>query len=734
MPEIIQLEDKYYISVNSSYADNRVKVLNYGDTFGIFDRRGDIKMLGEQIQGIYHNGTRYLSDMELRINGLRPLLLRSSVKEQNEMLTIDLTNPAMNEPGEPCIPKDTLYIGRSKFLMNAVCYEQIRLSNYGIREINFQIRLSLAADFKDIFEVRGIQRNRTGEIYEITHGPNQSIRISYMGLDKVKRITHIAFSIPPTGWEKYNAPWFQIRLGPHQKMNFDFTIRCQEGKKINPTVGYVPGRKKLEKAIRLYAEDFPRITTSHEKFNGWIERSGYDLSSLLSRNHMGLYPYAGVPWYNTAFGRDGIICALQTLWLSPRIAHDVILYLCEKQATRIDPFRDAEPGKIIHEVRGGEMANLKEIPFENYYGSVDSTPLFIMLVGAYIRRSNDIPLLKKVWKHVLAALHWIREYGDLDGDGFVEYAPRGKGGLSNQGWKDSMDSIFDAEGKMMNAPIALCEVQGYVYRAYREIAFMFRLFREPKKGEFWDIQAEELKQKFNEQFWDSSLKSYVMALDGEKKKARVLNSNAGHSLYCGIADEEKACIQAGTLMGDSLFSGWGIRTIGKGAPRYNPMSYHNGSVWPHDVALIGAGFARYGFGEYVEKLTMGIFDASQHFEFLRLPELFCGFDRRRGEGPTNYPVACSPQAWAVGSLYMMLQSCLGLEIRTQEKNMVFHNPRLPKELDYLEIKNWKMDRKAVTLKVKRQEKDSVELEIESLPKGWKVLKSGINPSRSGAES
>lgn len=717
MPEIIQLEDKYYISVNSSYADNRVKVLNYGDTFGIFDRRGDIKMLGEKIQGIYHNGTRYISDLELRINGQRPLLLSSSVKEQNEMLTIDLTNPTLHGPGDLTIPKDTVYIGRSKFLMDGVCYEQIRLSNYGIREIDFQIRLSLAADFKDIFEVRGIQRTQSGEIYEITHGPQHSLQICYLGLDGVKRITHLSFSSPPTGWEKYNTPLFQIRLGPRQKMNFDYTIRCQEGKKINPTLGYIPGRKKLEKAIRGYTEDFPQITTSHEKFNTWIQRSNYDLSSLLSRNKMGLYPYAGVPWYNTAFGRDGIITALQTLWLSPRIAHDVILYLSEKQATKVDPFRDAEPGKIIHEVRGGEMAALKEIPFEKYYGSVDATPLYIMLVGAYLRRTHHLPLFKKVWKHVVAALHWIREYGDPDGDGFIEYAPKGKGGLSNQGWKDSMDSVFDAEGRMMAPPITLCEVQGYVYQAYREVAYMFRLRKESRKAAYWDEQADQLREQFNAKFWDPALKSYVMALDGHDQPARVLNSNAGHALFCGIADEDKAAIQADTLMGESLFSGWGIRTIGKGSPRYNPMSYHNGSVWPHDVAMIGAGFGRYGFSDHVETLTMSLFAASEHFEFQRLPELFCGFDRRRGEGPTNYPVACSPQAWAVGSVYMMLQACLGLEIRAQEKAVHFHQPRLPKGIDTLEISHWKIDQMPVHLRAYRKE-DTVELEISKLPRGW----------------
>lgn len=721
MPEIIQFEDKYYIAVNSSYADNRVKVLNYGDTFGIFDRRGDIKMLGEKIQGIYHNGTRYINDLELRINGLRPLLLSSSVKEQNEILTIDLTNPPIKNSYSSFIPKDTLYLGRSKFLMDGVCYEQIRLSNYGIQEYTFQLKLSISADFKDIFEVRGIKRARSGEIYEIAHGPDHSIQICYIGLDKIKRITHASFSMAPTGWDKFNEPLFQITLGPNQKINFDYTLRFQEGNKINKTIGYAQGRQKLEKDIRKHAYGFPQIHTSHEKFNSWIQRSRFDLSSLLSRTRMGNYPYAGVPWYNTAFGRDGIITALQTLWVVPKIARDVVLYLSKMQAEKLDRFRDAEPGKIIHEVRGGEMAALGEIPFERYYGSVDSTPLYVVLVGQYIRRTDHLAMHQKVWKNVKAAIQWIEDYGDLDGDGLIEYAPGDDGGLSNQGWKDSFDSIFDADGRMTKPPIALCEVQGYVYQAYQEGAYLAQRMKETTLSRLWSQKAVKLKQQFNQSFWDPENKTYVIALDKDKVPSRVLNSNAGHALYSGIADKDKAAVLAETLMSDTMFSGWGIRTIGKGQPRYNPMSYHNGSIWPHDVAIICAGMARYGYSQNVEKLTMCMFEASQQFEHQRLPELFCGFDRRRGEGPTNYPVACSPQAWAVGALYMMLEACLQMKIQADEKILSFHKPNLPKEIDTLEITGLKLGNNEVNLFINRLGFESVSIDCKALPRGWKLV-------------
>jgi glycogen debranching enzyme len=388
----------------------------------------------------------------------------------------------------------------------------------------------------------------------------------------------------------------------------------------------------------------------------------------------------------------------------------VLAFLAATQATAEDMASDAEPGKILHEARSCEMARTREVPFGRYYGSVDATPLFVLLAGAYWQRTGDLAFIRSIWPNIVAALDWIDRYGDRDGDGFVEYARRSKDGLIQQGWKDSHDSIFHTDGRYADAPIALAEVQAYVYEAKRLAAEMCTALGEHERASRLAAAASDLRQRFQDAFWCDELGLYAMALDGHKQPCRVASSNTGHALWAGIASPEHAARMAQRLFDEDMFSGWGLRTIGSGQSRYNPMSYHNGSIWPHDNALVFAGLARYGHTEKAMGLLDAMFDASRHFELHRLPELFCGFARRPGEGPTLYPVACSPQAWACAAVFGMLQGCLGLHCRALSGELELRAPRLPAFTNWLEIRGLEVGGAKVDLLLQRY-RDSVGVEV-----------------------
>jgi glycogen debranching enzyme len=484
---------------------------------------------------------------------------------------------------------------------------------------------------------------------------------------------------------------FEISLRPKQSVMLRLVVSCNP-RADEPSIGYTRALVAAESELKAASANVCSISSSNDRFNRWVRRSTADVEMMTLGNPEPDYPYAGVPWFSTVFGRDGIITALEMLWVNPRIAKGVLQYLASTQATELNPEVEAEPGKILHEMRGGEMAALGEVPFARYYGTVDATPLFIVLAGAYFDYTGDRDFIRTLWPHIDLALQWIETFGDADGDGFVEYARHGSKGLIQQGWKDSHDSIFHADGTLAEAPIALCEVQGYVYAAKRAAVKICRSLGHTQRGLALEIEAAELQRNFDDAFWCDDLSTYALALDRRKKPCRVRASNAGHCLFTEIASPDKAQLVAHTLVSEDFFTGWGVRTVGSEEARYNPLSYHNGSVWPHDNALIAIGMAKYGLRELAGQILMSMLDASSAVDLHRLPELFCGLDRRQAEGPTLYPVACSPQAWSAGAVFMLLQACLGLSIDGSEKRLIFDRPYLPEGIPQLWIKNLRVDR------------------------------------------
>ena len=720
MTDIVRLENEYYIRASSGLADDRTRVLKYGDTFAVFNRFGDIEPVGPSQFGLFHVECRHVSRFTMHVNEHQPLLLSSTIRDDNAFLSIDMTNlgGSSHQKASDGVPeRGTVHLFRQQFLEQAVWHTRLRVLNHGRGRACVALAFTFDADFADIFEVRGTKRKR--------HGQRLANRLDgtcpvmeYIGLDNVLRSTRIEFSQAAVRMNPGEAR-FELTIGPSAEASLEIQVTCGHETKVQATgkrtaAGKLPGQWNHNGS---HEEDPTglrdcQIDTSSEGVNAWFTRSKSDLRMLVDGNPEGPYPYAGVPWFSTVFGRDGIITALQCLWVSPAIAEGVLNCLAETQATEEIPKQDAEPGKILHEMRRGEMAAIKEVPFGLYYGSIDSTPLFVMLAGAYLERTGNLDFVRKIWPNVRRALEWMDRYGDRDGDGFVEYEKTSKHGLVQQGWKDSHDSIFYADGRIAEPPIALCEVQAYVFAAKRAASRLAQAFGDEGFAGQLERESRALQVAFEKAFWSEELGSYVLALDGKKKQCTVAASNAGHALFCEIATPERARRVADSLMNESMFSGWGIRTLSSRENRYNPMSYHNGSVWPHDNSLIAMGYARYGFQQEACRVLEGIYESSRHLQLQRMPELFCGFHRRSdGSGPTLYPVACAPQAWAAGSAYLLLQACLGMRVSAAKREVWFSRPILPKIMREVHIDNLKIGNSKISILLRRSD-HGVSIEAE----------------------
>ena len=667
--------------------------LKDGDCFVVADSYGDI--LGGA-DGLFDDDTRLLSRLRLLIGGKLPSKLGSGVSRDNVIFTFHGCNRPLPFMGQKATPPGVLHIERRRFLWDRRLYERVRIVNHSLDDTILPLAYEFDADFRDIFEVRGIARKARGT----THAPDaggRGVTFGYTGLDEVERRSVIDFSDPPGRLTGHRAE-FMLSLPPGGK----FELYLEVGRAPADTPSRHRFREAAAKAILAARKRRRRgasIRARGPRFNEWLRQSRADIALLATDLETGAYPYAGIPWFSTPFGRDGIITAWQMLWLDPSIARGVLTYLARRQAMEHSSFRDAAPGKIMHETRGGEMSNLKEVPFGLYYGGVDTTPLFVALAGAYAQRTGDLDFIRGLWPALTAAIGWLEAYGDSNGDGFIDYARGEDSGLSNQGWKDSEDSIFHANGKFPKGPIALVEVQGYAFAAWRAMGELGqRLGDERAPG--WAERAEIMRQAVEDKFWMEEEGYYGVAIDGDGVLCRPLTSNAGHLLFVGLPSAERAERVGQTLLSGAFLTGWGLRTLASSSVRYNPMSYHNGTVWPHDTAICAAGMSRYGHRHSASVVLEHLFRAASYFD-MRLPELFCGFSRAPGEPPIAYPVACMPQAWAAGSVFMVMQACLGLEIDGWAGEITLTRPHLPQGVDRVALWGLEVGDERVDIKLGR---------------------------------
>lgn len=680
-------------------------VLMDGETLGVIDPQGNLPGLPGAEHGLYHLGTRHVHKLVLTLAHQPLSLLSSRVTLNNIQLSVDLMNDDV--PGEqadssgaqgPAVPKGTFHIRRSILLYGGVWYERIDVTNYGLTSYDIPLTLELGADFRDIFEVRGLVRDKRGDCRP--HVQEEAGPVyEYLGLDRVVRKTRVALDPPPQYVDSGHLS-LSFRVGPGETKRVNLTISCLNGAPVKE-FGFERARREARLGSKALSKGGAQIRCSSETYGVWFARSRADLNMMCVRTEDGPFPYAGVPWFSAPFGRDALITALSTLWMAPSIARGVLAHLARLQSTETNPAMDAEPGKILHESRYGEMCALGEVPFARYYGSVDSTPLFVMLAGRYLHVTGDVPFVRRLLPNVRAALRWIDEYGDRDGDGFLEYHRQAADGLIQQGWKDSSDSVFHDDGTPAVSPIALCEVQGYVYAARQGAAEIFDAVGEQDAANLERERARELRAAFDANFWCDHIGTFALALDRDKRRCQVRTSNPGHCLLTDIVLPERVPLLRQHLTSPDMFTGWGVRTLSSREKRYNPMSYHNGSVWPHDTAIAAAGLARYGESAAALTIVNGLLALSRHVPLYRLPELLCGFPRVRGEGPTLYPVACSPQAWAAAAPFLALQAILGLDVDARRSRVTFRNPALPETLRHVVLSELPVGKHRLALELVR---------------------------------
>jgi glycogen debranching enzyme len=692
--------DRYYILASSVAADLPRVVLKHDGAFLVADRRGDFPRLPRSEFGFYVDDTRFLHALELRLAGERPILLNAAVAEDAEQVTVELTNGDLRRDERLVLRGRSIRVARRLGIGARELRQSVTLENFSGEPQEFELGWEFAADFADVFEVRGVTRDRRGTALppECEHA---GVRLGYRGLDGVVRTTRIAFSPAPVAVTPGSAR-YRLTFPPGGRVELSMTIAA-EGAAGAPS----GTRRRRARPAPLGAAT---LETSHQSMNRWLARARADVRMLLTDTSDGPVPYAGIPWFVAPFGRDSEIAALQVLPFEPEIARGTLRFLARYQGRTHDDFTDQEPGKILHEYRRGEMAACREIVFIPYYGSVDATPLFIILLAEYLRWTGDEDLVRALWPAFERALGWIRGNDGRHGDAFLTYIRRSPRGLDNQGWKDAQDAVMHDSGALAPPPIALVEVQAYKHAALLGAAEIAATVGRGELAGPLRHEARQLAERFEREFWLEPEAFYALALDGHGQPCRVITSNPGHCLWTGLARPSRAGAVVKRLMATDVFSGWGIRTLAAGEQLYNPMSYHNGSVWPHDTAIAAVGMRRYGFIDSFLTLATGLFEAVLNLEGLRLPELLCGFPRAPGFGPTRYPVACSPQAWSAGAVFQLVGGMLGLEADAAENRLTLNEPILPPWLDWIAVRGLRIRHSSLDLLVSRgRQQAAVEL-------------------------
>jgi glycogen debranching enzyme len=700
---VIRIGSDFYIHASALTSRRATRVLVNGESFAVFEIGGDILETPEEPLGFFHRDTRYLSRFELKIAGETPYCLNSYTSTEKAQLRINLSNPDLSfEEKALALPRNSIQIERDWVIAGTALFHKVILHNYTWLRVEVPLDFLFAVDFADLFEVRGFKRMHRGTC----SGPEvagDSVRFFYSGLDDIRRFSDIDFRPEPASLEAGRAS-FIFTLKPDEAKELE--VRIVGGTESTITsrkspVHYQPALAERRVEIARYDAGWSTITASNESLEGLLRRSSADLTSMIRYAPEGTFTMAGIPWFATLFGRDSLLTSLFVLPFNPALAVGTLKILASLQGSEICHQRDEQPGKIVHEIRSGELAATGEVPFGRYYGSVDATPLFLWLLGDCVAATGDLKLAEELWPNARRALHWIERWGDADGDLYVEYLSQTAHGLGNQGWKDSFDAISHADGVLARAPIALCEVQGYLYAAYISIADLAkRLGHDGLAGRLSE-RAAALKSRFSRDFWLERERTVALALDAGKRPCRVMASNAAHCLATGLLDHEQSLALAERLMSEEMFTGWGMRTLGSAERRYNPMSYHNGSVWPHDNAIAAAGLARIPGRQGVVRVLDGLLQASVHLNTGSLPELFCGFRRDERLGPVPYPVACHPQAWSAASIFMIIQAMLGIKTVGFERKLVIDSPVMPDWLDWLRIENLTVGGGAVSFLVRR---------------------------------
>jgi glycogen debranching enzyme len=670
-----------------------------GDLFLYTNELGQVPGTENSALGLYYRDTRFLSRYELTVAGRQPVLLSASA-DRGYAATVELTNLEARTADGHVLPQASVHVRRTRFVSDRL-YELVRVQNYHQREVDLVVDLHLDADFADLFEVRGSRRRRRGSRLAPDSGDG-TLTLSYLGLDEVTRQTVIRFHDRPESIKQGRAR-FRLRLPPGERAVLRYDVQVvapeapgQAGGEFNARIG------ALRHEHERWESDATGIFTDNEQLNRALRRGQEDLRMLSTVIQGERVPLSGVPWFVAPFGREMAFVGLETLLLDLRWARSAVSFLAHRQGAVDNAFREEQPGKIMHELRRGELAAMRAVPHSPYYGSVDATALWLLLLAELAVWTGDLDGFELRAPAVDAALAWIDGPGDPDGDGFVEYERRSRVGLRNQGWRDSQDAVLHDDGTPAEGPIALAETQGYVYYAKRRLAAVYGQLGDVERAERLSQEAARLKRAFNERFWMEDQDYFAMALDGQKRQVRGVASTAGHALWSRIVGEEHIPDVVRRLMAPDMFTGWGIRTLSKEARAYNPVSFYNGSVWPFDTALIANGLKKHGYVQEANRLSWGLVEAAAAHEYSRLPEMFCGFTRQAVDRPVSFPMACSPDANSAAALFLVLQSMLGIYAQAEENIVYVHNPVLPRWLGEVTLSNLRVGRTTMRLRFRRE--------------------------------